>query len=174
MNYNGKLFVVVAYKMNVIIKIINTYKMNKKSKTTDSSNAINKVLSVRALKDIVHLYIGCEVRIMNEITKEWSNWRKMSFTDCNLIVNHNAKAQIKLRNLDDISEIEAYELAKIYDPTVTQKHFEEITATEYLKGGRYVNSIWSISTAPSNAFRYLLSKYFDLFDMIGTEYAVLA
>ena len=143
---------------------------------THSSAGIaqNPMLSVRALKQVAHLYIGCEVRIFNTVTNEFSNWRKMSFTDANLIVNHDAKAEIKLRKLDDISELEAYELAKVYDPTVTQKHFEEITATEYLKGGRYINSIWSISTAPSTAFFYLLSKKFDLFGLLETEYAVLA
>jgi hypothetical protein len=148
--------------------------MTKTTKPNQNNTNTNPILAIQnlKLKDIVHLYVGCEVRIMNKVTNQWSNWRKITFTDYNLIVNHDEQAQIKLRNLDDISEIEAYELAKIYDPTVTQKYFEEITAIEYLKGGRYVNSIWSISTAPSNAFRYLLTRNFDLFELIGTEYAI--
>ena len=126
----------------------------------------------KEIRDYLHLYLGCECRAWNYVTNEFSKWRKMSCSDLNLFINNDVKCEIRLRPLESINDFESFELAKIYDPFVTEKHFEGITATEYLKGGRYVNSIWSISTAPSNAFAYLLSKHFDLFGLIDAGLAI--
>ncbi len=127
---------------------------------------------MKTFKEVAHLYLGAEIRMFNAVTEKWSSYRTMSCGDLSLILNHDAKVEVTLKDLTEITEQEAYELAKIFDPLVTDKHFEEIGAIEYLKGGRYINSIWSISTAPSSAFAYLLSKRFDLFGLLESGEAV--
>lgn len=124
------------------------------------------------LKDVLHFYLGCKIRIKNPVTDGFSNWKDMSLRDVELVTIHGQEAQVMLREMISISEKEAFELAKIYDPNVTDAHFEGETAIEYVKGGRYVNSIWSISSQPSKAFFYLLSKKFDLFNLISTGQAI--
>ena len=66
------------------------------------------------LKEIIHLYIGCEVRIFNKVTKSWGHWRKLTFSDCNLIVNYeNNFAHLKLKKVSNISEEDKEEISKL-------------------------------------------------------------
>lgn len=125
------------------------------------------MLSVRALKHVAHFYIGNDVRIFNTVTNEWSNWRKMSFTDANLIVNHDAKAQLKLR---DILKVD----------------YEEYKEVDSIQGNKdtsnYSAGVYSL---PENVRRYFLTmkgeqileatkRGYDLFGLLENGYAVLA
>lgn len=135
--------------------------------TKSSPNSTNAVLAVRDLKDVAHFFIGNDVRIFNTVTGEWSNWRKMSFTDCNLIVNHNAKAQLKLIDITTID----YDIYKEVD------NLQGNTEIGSHKGHVY--------SCPEKVRRYFLTTYaektleackrgYDVFGLLGTNYAVSA
>jgi len=135
--------------------------------TTEAGIAQNPVLSVRALKDVVHLYIGQEVRIWNTVTGEWSNWRKLSFTDCNLIVNHDAKAQLKLKDPLKMPFDEYVEIEKIYG-----NEDNGSTSTGIISKACNVRRLFL--TTYSERFFEVAKRGYDLFGLLENGYAVLA
>lgn len=135
--------------------------------TTEAGLAQNQLLSVRALKDVAHFYIGNDVRIFNTVTNEWSKWRKMSFTDANLIANHDAKAQVKLID-------------------ITAVDYDTYMEVDKLQGNKEIGSHGGhVYSNPEKVRKYFLTSYaertleackrgYDLFGLLGTEYAVLS
>ena len=65
------------------------------------------------LKEIIHLYIGCEVRFLNKVTNKWGLWRRLTFSDCNLIVNYDNFTQLKLKKVSNITEKDKQEVSKL-------------------------------------------------------------
>lgn len=135
--------------------------------TTEAGIAQNPVLSVRALKDVVHLYIGQEARIWNTVTGEWSNWRKLSFTDCNLIVTHDAKAQLKLKDPLKMPFDEYVEIEKIYG-----NEDDGSTSTGIISKACNVRRLYL--TTYAERFFEVAKRGYDLFGLLDNGYAVLA
>jgi hypothetical protein len=115
---------------------------------TETQN--NKV----TLKDVCHLYIGQQVRIWNTVTNQWGNYRRMSFRDAELIVTHGVRAELILNSLSEMTEEEGTEYSKL--------------VTRHLK--HIVGEVQAVSNAKSTM--YLLSRGFDLFDLLDSGEAV--
>ncbi len=136
--------------------------------------------TTKQISQYLHLYLGCQIRLHSNITNTFGTWRKMTFRDIELVVVHGEKCQIELRKIENMTEDEALDIYKLYDTdweSYLRRHNEQcpgetFSALDYIKGGRYVNSIYSISSQPSQAFAYLLSKHFDLFGLIDAGLAI--
>lgn len=119
----------------------------------------------KKLKDVAHFYIGNDMRMFNTNTKEWSPWRKMSFSDANLIVNHEAKAQLKLID-------------------ITSVDFDTYGEIDKLQGNTEVGSNdGHIYYSPEKVRRFFLTTYaektlaackkgYDVFGLLSTEEAI--
>lgn len=151
----------------------------------------------KELKDYLHLYLGCQIRFHSNLTETWGIWNKMSCSDIQLAVAHigfGEKCQIQLRPLSDMTEEERKELWEF----VFNRKFGE-NGTEYLRdhlpiptgrtrwvltsgverlGIQFNGRIWYDSDLQHWNFsqhevtRWLLSRSFDLFDLIESGLAI--
>lgn len=108
----------------------------------------------KELKDCLPFYLGCQCRVWNNVINDFGAWRKMTCSDLNLFLNHNAKCEIALRPLNDMTEEEKKEIFYDEDDETVIKATIE-------------NVIFS-----PDEFKFLLSKHFDLFGLIEAGLAV--
>ncbi len=154
---------------------------------------------MKDLKDYAHLYIGSQIRILNDVTGKYSRWRKMSASDLSLIMNHNAKTQIELRSLPDMTEDELKECIQsiyfdIFGYNENIGYFQKSTEgnsvgvvaileNEQKERIGFTISIdrgivFSIdgSELMVDQFKYtkkLLEQKFDLFDLMSEEFVLI-
>lgn len=122
---------------------------------------------MKELKDYLHLYLGCECmyggygseRIVRVIGVSLKDGIQFQFQDNGEVDTDAADMYFKpiLRPLSDITEKEKIECVLLFDD-------------QFILGqdGKYA---WRATFFPS-MFKYLLSKYFDLFGLIEAGLAI--
>ena len=117
------------------------------------------------IKDYLHLYLGCEIRMFNDVTKEWSNWRKLTPTDLNLVLNYDKKAELLLKNIIDIP-------------------FDEFAKIDQMEGNTDIGATdTGFISRPEKVRRYFATTYairtleytkrgYDLFGLIDAGLAI--
>jgi hypothetical protein len=101
------------------------------------------------IKNYIHLYLGAQIRMYNEVTLMWSNWRILTPSDLILVLSYDKKIEVQLRPLADMTDYEKEEL-------------DEINERHWTNDLKY----------QAARIRWHLSKHFDLFSLIDSELAI--
>jgi hypothetical protein len=137
-----------------------------------------------AVKDILHLYLGCEVETPNGIGILISVGDSERGEDCIVSIQNNDEEsgfygewtdytlehhviKPRLRQLSSMAEEEFREV--LYDEATEE--FGGITFTEQFKNAVENINIEDVVLTPHQT-KYLLSKHFDLFDLIPSGLAI--
>jgi len=115
---------------------------------------------MKELKHYLHFYLGSQVRVFNNVTKEFGNWRELTIVTLNLAVNNNAIIDLQLRK---ISEMTDEERKHIYH--LLLDHTDRIGFDLLKDDNEY------FGTLPTNfeVYKYLLGKGFDCFNLIESN-----
>ena len=131
------------------------------------------------LKDVIHFYLGQDLRIYDKATEKWSGWKKLTPKVLDYVLQSeisgylvNFEMQLSLRRLDSMTEEEAIEVTK---PVVVYGDLPNVRKYETWKNpfGKIVVS-WGNGLREKyvpqdetsftvGQFTYLLSRGFWLF-----------
>ncbi len=118
----------------------------------------------KEIKDYLHFYLGCKIRMFNDVTKEWSNWRKLTPTDLNLVLNYDKKIELLLKDILDIPFDEFAEIDKLEgNPDIGA------TSTGFISKPEKVRRFFA-TTSAIRTLEYTKRGY-DLFGLINAGLA---
>lgn len=112
---------------------------------------------MKNIKDYLHLYLDCEIRMLHKATNEWSNPKKLTSNVLNQILMYdgdvNFSYQLLLYPLSFLNTIEGNRLRDKY------------RGLQYWKGQDD-----RIDTP--NSFKFLLDNFFDVYGLIEQGLAI--
>lgn len=126
----------------------------------------------KQLKDYLHFYLGCDIQLPVSESPETKGVVKLTPEYLLAMYVHNEwdYAKLILRKLSSMTEEECWYSQNNFG------HFVKGTSDEYIKNRLHCikESYMEFRNIMPDQFRWLLSKHFDLFDLIPAGLAIEA
>jgi len=127
------------------------------------------------INNYLHYYFGQKFRCKTKNRTEWSAWMTWVYDAMCEFQRDMPDIQLRLRRIEDITEIEIFEMAAfggLIGTPIRANVEGNFIQMEYVKDKEFHVEHWHPNELNPFHFHYLLSRGFDLFNLIDNGQAI--